>query len=99
MIHTTLRSWCVRKAKMEVADVAVGHDAALANSVPSVGFGSVSAAHSIFMSVRFCDILSSTTPIVNISLSLNWHLNERNVNHHQFSLQQRIFGGLNGGIE
>lgn len=30
----------------------------------------VFAAHRYFLSVRFCDILSSTTPVGNISLSL-----------------------------
>jgi hypothetical protein len=36
---------------------------------------------------------------VKLSLSLNWHLNERNVNHHQINQQQKIIGGFNGGIK
>jgi hypothetical protein len=65
----------------------------------TVRLGSVSAAHRNFLRVCFFDILSSTTPIVNLSLCLNWHLNERNVNHHQISLQQKVIGGLNGEVK
>jgi hypothetical protein len=36
---------------------------------------------------------------VNLSLCLNWYLNERNVNHHQISQQQKVIGGLNGGVK
>jgi len=49
--------------------------------------GSFSAAHRKLLSVRFCDILSPATLIVNIRLNLNWHLYEIKVNHSQKSLQ------------